>query len=272
MSINMQEMESYIKKHREAFDIADVPACGWEHTVRALDHAGNDALLLFIGSNRPLLDTEVPAAEIWNKIDAVLGPAQQRPQDKLEQFITQNQSAFDTEIPDLNVWEKLAPAKPVKPALHISWPGHIMRAAAAILLLATGAAWGMWYMSQQQDTMATSGMSMGDVSSDYAKLEQQYEREIAQKKKQLAQFTSSTTVPPSEVFTDLDEMDRVMQELRNELANVPPGNREQVVRAMIDNYKAKAEVLSRVLEALESSDNTPSKKERNNSKYDNDTI
>jgi hypothetical protein len=42
-----------------------------------------------------------------------------------------------------------------------------------------------------------------------------------------------------------------MLELRGELANVPPGNREQVVRAMIDNYKAKAAILERVLERLE---------------------
>ena len=59
----------------------------------------------------------------------------------------------------------------------------------------------------------------------------------------------------------LEEKDRdafvasllIDEELRQELANVPPGNREQVVRAMIENYKAKASILERVLERLEES-------------------
>ena len=60
----------------------------------------------------------------------------------------------------------------------------------------------------------------------------------------------------------MQQIDLAMQELRAELTDVPPGNREQVVRAMIENYKAKTAILQRVLERLE-----PTKTDQNDKKY-----
>jgi hypothetical protein len=60
---------------------------------------------------------------------------------------------------------------------------------------------------------------------------------------------------PAEVRADLEQLDKAMEELRLELANVPPGNREQVVRAMIENYQAKLIILKRVLERLDDTQN-----------------
>ncbi len=55
-----------------------------------------------------------------------------------------------------------------------------------------------------------------------------------------------------------------MEQLRQELAIVPPGNREQVVRAMIENYKAKTAILQRVLERLEESANGGDNRKQSN--------
>ena len=53
-----------------------------------------------------------------------------------------------------------------------------------------------------------------------------------------------------------------MAELQRELGSVPPGNREAVVRAMIETYEAKTNILKRVLERLQQMDS----ENKNNSK------
>jgi hypothetical protein len=93
---------------------------------------------------------------------------------------------------------------------------------------------------------------MSDVSGEYKELEQFYQRDITVKREKLATFTGSQ---PAEVGEDLEHLDEIMAELRRDLADVPPGNREQVIRAMIENYKAKMAILQRVLERLEQSNN-----------------
>jgi hypothetical protein len=71
---------------------------------------------------------------------------------------------------------------------------------------------------------------------------------------------------PAEVYTDLEQLDATMAELQQELATVPPGNREAVVRAMIETYEAKTNILKRVLERLQQmdSENTNSSKDEPN--------
>ena len=65
---------------------------------------------------------------------------------------------------------------------------------------------------------------------------------------------------------DIEQLDKIMDELRRELASVPEGNRQQVVRAMIENYKSKTAILQRVLEHLEENQNRGK-----NSKSSNET-
>jgi hypothetical protein len=124
-----------------------------------------------------------------------------------------------------------------------------MRMAASLALLIAGIGGGIWY---ERNGNATEGMAMSDVSGEYKELEQFYQRDITVKREKLATFTGSQ---PAEVGEDLEHLDEIMAELRRDLADVPPGNREQVIRAMIENYKAKMAILQRVLERLEQSNN-----------------
>jgi hypothetical protein len=144
-----------------------------------------------------------------------------------------------------------------QPAIKVTmgWQRSILRAAASIALLLTGVGLGLWYA--HHDEKAIAGMAMSDVSHEYAELEQYYQRDIAGKQVKLSSFSGSQ---PAEVHEDLDQLDDMMAELRQELANVPEGNKEQVVRAMIENYKAKTAILQRVLERLEQTKTTNSGK------------
>ncbi len=249
----------FIQQHRDAFDAAVPGAHGWPGLERMLGRLPDaDALERQLMCDRILLDTEVPSELLWAKIENDLD--QQDGKTDLETFIRQNRDSFDTELPGSQAWEHILEAMPRKKAVvvHIGWQRSLMRIAASLALVVAGIGGGIWY-ERQSSTQA--GMAMSEVSGEYAELEQYYQRDISSKREQLASFKGNQT---KEVAQDLEQMDQIMEQLRNELASVPPGNRDQVVRAMIENYKAKTAILQRVLERLEESNNGGDNSKRSN--------
>ena len=99
--------------------------------------------------------------------------------------------------------------------IPLNWPRDLSRIAASIALIAVGLTAGIWYGRDHSD----QGMAMAEVSPEYAELERCYEHDISGKKEKLASFTGSQS---ADVLQDLDQLDRIMEELRQELAAVPP--------------------------------------------------
>ncbi len=257
-----KSIESFIREHRQAFDPAVPGAHGWRSVEKALDRLpAADGLEAELLHNRILLDSEVPSDKVWQKLEQFLNDQAGMSPDPLEHFIREHRETLDSEVPDLKVWANVIrqlPASGTK-VVHINWRHSLMRIAASIALLLAGVTAGIWYARSGEP----SAMAMSEVSNEYAELENYYQRDIAGKQKKLASFTGSQ---PAEVHEDMEQLDDIMAELQKELANVPAGNREQVVRAMIENYKAKAAILERVLDRLE-----PTKTETKNSDSDNGT-
>jgi len=240
------KLRIFVHQHRQAFDTATPPEAAWPHIERMLQRlpyacAIERSLLI----NRPLIDTAEPPAHLWDNIQKQLDGTS----DQLESFIRQNREAFDQNTPDLRVWSGInGNLEGSAPKMRTLWISKIARIAAVITLFIGSVGVGVWY-GQNNPASAQTGMSLAEVSDEYAELERFYQGDIASKQKKLVSFSSNHA--DTDVLNDLDQMDTIMNELRTELANVPPGNREQVVRAMIENYKAKAAILQRVLERLE---------------------
>ena len=241
-------IERFIRDNRDAFDAATPGMQVWTSVEKALDRLKiADGLETTLLLNRALLDTEAPSENVWAGIEQFLNNATNNTTDALETFIRENRDALDSEIPDLKVWTSIAKETPVRAKIvRIGWQRSLLRAAASIALLVTGLGLGIWYARSGEP----QAMAMSDVSNEYAELEHYYKNDIAHKRQKLASFTGSQ---PAEVYEDLEHLDDIMAELKLELADVPEGNREQVVRAMIENYRAKAAILERVLERLEES-------------------
>lgn len=244
-------IEQFIREHRNAFDTAVPGAHGWAGLEKALDRFGAaDSIEKALLSERVLLDTEAPSDRVWAGIEHALNDPEKGMRDPLERFIHEHREALDSEIPDLNVWAAIAKETPARARIvRMGWQRSLLRAAAAVALLVTGLGMGIWYARSAEP----GAMAMSEVSNEYAEIEHYFQGEIAGKQQKLASFTGSQ---PAEVHEDLEQLDNMMAELKVELANVPEGNREQVVRAMIENYKAKAAILERVLERLDASTKT----------------
>jgi hypothetical protein len=245
------KIENFIREHRHSFDAATPDAYNWAGVEKALERLRiADGLERELLLNRVLLDTEMPSEHAWTGIEQYLD---EQKNDTLERYIRDHREALDSEIPDLKVWANIAKETPAKAKIvRISWQRSLLRAAASVALLVVGLGLGIWYARSSEPPV----MAMSEVSNEYAELEQYFQNDIAGKQQKLAAFTGSQS---AEVNEDLTQLDNVMAELRLELADVPAGNREQVVRAMIDNYKAKAAILERVLERLEESTKTETK-------------
>lgn len=239
----------YIHDNRPKFDAAKQDPNSWASLARSLTrYSEADGLERFLLLNRPFMDTVETPANLWNALEPQLP-------DNLEQFLLKQREMLDTASPSGELWNQIAaelPAATTKaPGRIVQFRGfqQLARIAAAITVLLCALGLGYWY-GAQQGAATTAGMAMSDVSPEYAELEDFYQRGIEQRKNELAVLAGNRDV---DVLNDLKLMDASMLELKKELADVPPGNREQVVRAMIENYKAKLAILQRVLEHLQPS-------------------
>lgn len=160
--------------------------------------------------------------------------------DKLEKFIHEHRREFDSHVPDLKIWSEIQNKLDEKPSLRISWIRHLRVAAAVLVLLFAGGAMGIYWSSSHDNI---SGMA--DVSPEYAEMQKYFDEEIQSKMAQLASYHQEGAV-----LNDMKDLDDVYEELKAELKGTSEGNREQVVRAMIENYKAKIDILEQVLQKL----------------------
>jgi hypothetical protein len=182
--------------------------------------------------------------------------------ENLERFILDNREAFDTETPDLKVWAELDKQLNSKQAKVVSlsaWLPKMRLAASVALLVATGISIGFYLKSN------TKTPSLADVSPEHAEMEQFYQKEIEKKERLLLQVANHEA---PDVKQDLQAIDQVMLELREELTNAPKGSREHIIKSMIESYKNKVDILERVLQERENYSNTNISKQQSNNEKD----
>ena len=167
--------------------------------------------------------------------------------DPLEEFVHQNREAFDSEHPGLGVWSNIERQLDRQPQLRAIQSGRrflYWRIAAAIALLliagGIGRELGMQAMQEQQAAM------LEQAAPDFGETEAFYQETIAQAK---ARLTGYEVDPVLE--SDLDQLDKAMTELREELADAPPAERRMLVENLINHYRLKLNLLERILQRLQ---------------------
>lgn len=185
----------------------------------------------------------------------------------IERFISQHREAFDSEAPSGGLWEaiekelpgtELAPS--AKTGFKLTWGGaRFARMAAAVALLVVGL--GAGYHLGSRGGTVNSDVQIAAISPEHAEAASFYQRDIKAKKEKLATFASQQS---EDVESDLNRLEIVMQELHQELEQVPPAKREAVISAMIENYRTRASILEKVLSHLEGKETKQQKNEPTN--------
>jgi predicted RNase H-like nuclease (RuvC/YqgF family) len=167
----------------------------------------------------------------------------------IEQFIQQNRQAFDTEMPGSNVWGAIETQLPKnnKPAQGWSiWrSSKLTSIAASLALLLVGTAIGMQLTRHNSENHFAQELE--GTSPEFKEAADYYQRDINAKREKLAQFVHQKNA----VETDIVQLEKVMEELKNELKDVPPARRQAIIVAMIENYKTRASILEKVLDKIE---------------------
>ena len=180
-------------------------------------------------------------------------------QDNLEQFIQQHRDAFDTEAPRAHVWDRVDEQINGKGNRSGFTVRRILSIAASIVfLLLAGGYIGMEYQKQRE---AVTTLVM---PAELVEVEESYRSRINVQLARLSEYGYTATVEP-----DLEELEHFLVGLKQELEATPEAGREDVVQAIISNYKARLEILYTVLQKLkEESTNHKSKKSNHDESID----
>ena len=166
--------------------------------------------------------------------------------DKLEQFISDHRGEFDQDTPPPMVWmniEKHLDNNENKGAVvkELKTPGimRIMQIAAMfVVVMGVGLLIGLQINKNDGNIYANPQLQ------EFVEAEKHYSGEIA---KMWTVVNASELEEKESLQEDLNALDAVYNELKNELLSNPKADTDYVVNAMIQNYRAKIDILQTVL-------------------------
>ncbi len=169
--------------------------------------------------------------------------------DNLEKFILENRASFDRELPSLKVWAAIDRELDQKKGRRLTlWRSLRMAAAIALLLFAGGLIGS--YISQPG--AAGPALTLEEVAPEFLEMAAYFESEVDDRVQRLASYQQQDVV-----LQDMEQLDRYMYELREELVNAPKGKEQEIVENLIRGYQTKIEILERVLQRLQTTNQGP---------------
>jgi hypothetical protein len=178
--------------------------------------------------------------------------------DKFKNFINENRNEFETfSAPDA-LWAGISQdlQKHLKASKQEENKGKVvkmyafsrpllMRVAAGVaLILAVGIGW-IFYQMDKMNHIA-------QVNPPLSKTEQYYDDVFQAKLIELKQYEQDDLYNP-ELLDDIQELEQIYNDLRNDLKE--DANNEQVIEAMIRNYRIRIELLERMLDEIKTKKN-----------------
>lgn len=172
--------------------------------------------------------------------------------DRLEEFVRNHREEFDILEPGDNLWEGVQTKMEQGKTMRLSY--YLIRAAgiAAIFLITLTAHRFFFGTSDQVPEIP-----------ELMEAENYYSGLIDNKLEEARPLLSEYPEIENELDADLSELDSVYKSLKEDLKdNV---SNQEVVEAMLDNYRMRVEILEEMLEYLESKNNDDT---TNNSDYE----
>jgi len=168
--------------------------------------------------------------------------------DRLEDFVKQHSEQFDLHEPDPSIWLKINPANQKVKQGHR--PMRWLRIAAAVAMIFAGSTAGIYFLTGER---THPELSSNDLYLEIRETEQYYSRMVSDRYEELQPFLVSDPVAKEMLATDMDELDEVYEELKEDLND--NASNPEVIEAMILNYRVKLEILEDLLYQLKEKEN-----------------
>ncbi|UXP32460.1 hypothetical protein N6H18_00530 [Reichenbachiella agarivorans] len=167
--------------------------------------------------------------------------------DNLEDFIRAHRDKFDDLEPKKGLWdainENLDENQETKKPFQYIW---IWKAAAVVFVcISLGLLIERNWTPKSSETVVVEDNPKEDIQE----IENYYAGLIQERKAEILQVMSQSEVMDGELIADLDDLDRMYQELKIELSQNQ--NNEKVISAMIQNLQLRVEILNKQLKVLE---------------------
>jgi hypothetical protein len=174
--------------------------------------------------------------------------------DNLERFIRQNRRDFDQDQPPAELWSKIESTLPAKKNDKLFTLRDIYKwsAAAALLVIVLTSLYFLVIRKNSHETADTNTQpvkvspfeNIAIAPEDEAAIKEAY-HSIGEKQKELQALTADQPGLYQQFLEDLKALDSSYQALKVQAQSSP--NRDVLIRAMIQNLRLQAELLSRQL-------------------------
>jgi len=185
--------------------------------------------------------------------------------DKLKKFIADNEAGFD-QLPKAGHFDRFKQKQTQLSNTQNSNKNsiQILYKIAAVFVLVVGIGWlffnlgkmqGSQEFASSQNTINTNG------TNELAEAEYFFNQQVDVKKKEVMLFASHNNEATSQIMKELERLELQYIDLKEELAI--NGDNEQIINAMIENYRMRLSVLEKLLEKLKKSNITKQKHHEN---------
>ncbi len=170
--------------------------------------------------------------------------------DRLEQYIAGHREAFEVAGPGDGPWEGVRAR--IRPVRRIGWKRAAWQGAAAVAIFMLS-----WLIHDTvnrpviPDAGGTAAREMNGRMQELLEADAFYSSRIAETKEAIHRLSGNDENIMALLDMDLEELERAFEELKKDLKD-DTGNQE-VIEAMIQNYRIKLEILEEMLKQMERS-------------------
>jgi len=182
-------------------------------------------------------------------------------QDKLEQYVREHRAAFDEQEPNEALFNRIDLRKPKNSRFNLKT--ILYRAAAVIVIFISSYYFHDYMQYRNRDTANTTSESgksgQNQLIIELREAQFYYTSQIEETKAVVFQMAGNNTALRHEINSELNDLDKVFRELKEDLKD--NANNEEVIVAMIQNYRLKLEILKDILIQLKATDQKNKKDE-----------
>ena len=183
--------------------------------------------------------------------------------DKFEKFIQEKRDEFDILEPGDGVWSKIE--RNIKPKKVIKWRMVVGRAAAVIIIFAASYMVHDLIDGRRNEISKVKEKNKKElIIPEIQEAEVYYSNLINEKLNEIRPMLSDNPVIEEEITMDLNQLDSSYMALKRDLMDNIAN--QEVIEAMIQNYRLRLSILEDVLSQLKPEEND------NNTKYNGNDI
>jgi len=177
--------------------------------------------------------------------------------DKLEEYIKKNREDLDKHDPSPNLWKEIRKSLQKGRSENIRW---LSAAAMTAVILTTAALFYVWEnKSNSVNTGRKNETFLMKFNPQLKETEIYYNNLVNELYNEASPMLASYPDLEKELFSDLSQLDSICEDIKNDLKDNIAN--QEVIEAMVNNYRIKIRILQDLLDLLRLNENDPEKDE-----------